>query len=80
MEAVDATGAGDAFAAGLLSRLAGASEGEPDGDGERLREALAFGNATAALSVGSVGGMGSIPSKEEVVAFLAERGYRAERE
>ncbi|GAA0714967.1 fructokinase [Halorubrum trapanicum] len=72
VEAVDATGAGDAFTAGLLSRLAGAQASE-DGDEEPLREALAFGNATAALSVGSVGGMGSVPARDEVRAFLAER-------
>ena len=69
VEAVDPTGAGDAFTAGLLSRLAGG----PEGDGDRLREAVAFGNATAALSVGSVGGMGSIPSADEAAAFLAGR-------
>ena len=71
VEAVDATGAGDAFAAGLLSRVAGARGSGLDRDG--LCEAVAFGNATAALSVGSVGGMGSIPSRDEVRAFLAER-------
>ena len=73
VEAVDPTGAGDAFTAGLLSRLAGGSEGGLGGDHDRLGEALAFGNATAALSVGSVGGMGSIPSGDEVAAFLADR-------
>ncbi|ELZ46233.1 PfkB domain protein [Halorubrum californiense DSM 19288] len=74
VEAVDATGAGDAFTAGLLSRLAG-DAGETPGidDGNALREALAVGNATAALSVRSVGGMGSIPSRKEVDAFLTER-------
>jgi fructokinase len=73
-EAVDATGAGDAFTAGLLSRLAG-DAGSERGAGDRnpLRAALAFGNATAALSVRSVGGMGSIPSGDEVEAFLAGR-------
>jgi fructokinase len=78
VEAVDATGAGDAFTAGLLSRVAPGDEaGSGDGTGvadeAALREALAFGNATAALSVRSVGGMGSVPSGEEVAAFLAER-------
>lgn len=77
VEAVDATGAGDAFTAGLLSRLAGGvgESGDESGDGDEnpLRDALAFGNATAALSVRSVGGMGSIPSGAAVAAFLAER-------
>ena len=69
--AVDATGAGDAFTAGLLSRLAEGSGA--DREGEPLRDAVAFGNATAALSVRSVGGMGSLPSRDEAAAFLAER-------
>ncbi|ELZ55173.1 MULTISPECIES: carbohydrate kinase family protein [Halorubrum] len=76
VEAVDATGAGDAFTAGFLSRIAGArvdESGDGDRDGSALRAALAYGNATAALSVGSVGSMGSIPSREAVESFLAER-------
>ena len=72
VDAVDATGAGDAFAAGLLSRLA-TRNGERIGGEGALREAVAFGDATAALSVRSVGGMGSIPSREAVESFLAER-------
>lgn len=72
VEAVDATGAGDAFTAGFLSRIAGA-RGDESGEGTLLGDALAFGNATAALSVESVGGMGSIPSREAVESFLAER-------
>ena len=72
VDAVDTTGAGDAFAAGLLSRLAD-GDGERVTDGQALREAVAFGNATAALSVGAVGGMGSIPSRDEVRTFLADR-------
>ncbi|MYL15822.1 carbohydrate kinase [Halorubrum terrestre] len=72
VDAVDATGAGDAFTAGGLSRLAGRRTAG-DADGDPLREALVFGNATAALSVRSVGGMGSIPSREEVVTFLEAR-------
>jgi fructokinase len=71
VDAVDATGAGDAFTAGLLSRLAG--EEASDGDGDFLREALAFADATAALSVRSAGGMESLPSRATVVRFLAER-------
>ncbi|QKG93044.1 carbohydrate kinase [Halorubrum salinarum] len=72
VDAVDATGAGDAFTAGLLSRVA-TGNGRRVGGEDGLRDALAFGNATAALSVRSVGGMGSILSRDEVAAFLAER-------
>jgi fructokinase len=65
VEAVDATGAGDAFTAGLIARL---SEGSAD-----LGESVAFANATAALSVRERGGMTALPSKSRVDSFLAER-------
>ncbi|WP_435074592.1 carbohydrate kinase family protein [Halorubrum sp. HHNYT27] len=65
VEAVDVTGAGDAFTAGLIARL---SAGDTDLDG-----AVAFANATAALSVQERGGMTALPSKEAVESFLAER-------
>ena len=67
VEAVDATGAGDAFAAGLIARL---SEGEADVD---LDEAVAFANATAALSVREEGGMTALPTEARVASFLADR-------
>jgi fructokinase len=65
VEAVDATGAGDAFTAGLIARLV-------DGDAD-LDAAVAFANATAALSVREQGGMTALPSKATVASFLAER-------
>jgi len=61
-DAVDTTGAGDAFTAGLLSRLI-------DG-ATALDTALAFANATAARSVEDVGGMTALPSRKQVEAFL----------
>ena len=67
VEAVDATGAGDAFAAGLIARL---SEGAVDTD---LDEAVAFANATAALSVREEGGMTALPTEARVASFLADR-------
>ena len=65
VDAVDATGAGDAFTAGLIARL---SAGDAD-----LDAAVAFANATAALSVREEGGMTALPSKGAVASFLAER-------
>ena len=65
VDAVDATGAGDAFTAGLIARLA-------DGDVD-LDDAVAFANATAALSVRERGGMTALPSKASVESFLDER-------
>ena len=67
VEAVDATGAGDAFTAGLVSRLAA---GETDTD---LGEAVAFAGATAAMSVREEGGMTALPTKADVESFLADR-------
>jgi len=65
VDAVDATGAGDAFTAGLIARL---SAGDAD-----LDAAVAFANATAALSVREEGGMTALPSKAGVESFLGER-------
>lgn len=65
VDAVDTTGAGDAFNGGLLTAL---SEGKP------LREAARFANALAALSVQRYGAAPSMPTREEIEAFLAAHG------
>ena len=64
VEAVDTTAAGDTFNAALSVAL---SEELP------LQRALAFANAAAALSVVRAGAQASIPSREEVDAFLSTR-------
>ncbi|GAB3695241.1 carbohydrate kinase family protein [Halorubrum pallidum] len=61
VDAVDATGAGDAFTSGLIAQLAA---GVTD-----LDAALEFANATAALSVQDRGGMTALPNRETVEAF-----------
>lgn len=61
VDAVDTTGAGDAFNGGLLAALA---EGKP------LWEAAAFANALAALSVQKLGTTPSMPLREEIDAFI----------
>ena len=63
-EAVDPTGAGDAFLGTLAVLLAG---------GLPLREAAARPNAVAALTVTRPGAQASFPSAEEVADFLARR-------
>ncbi|EMA59328.1 carbohydrate kinase family protein [Halorubrum lipolyticum] len=74
VEAVDATGAGDAFTSGLIRRLASETgDATGSGDASDLGDALAFANATAALSVQDRGGMTALPDREAVEAFLAER-------
>ena len=65
VESRDATGAGDAFTAGLIARLA---LGLPPTT--TVDDALAFANATAALSVQDVGGMSAIPDRAAVEGFL----------
>ena len=61
VKAVDTTGAGDCFVGVLAAQLA---------DGAPLREALAFANAAASISVQRMGAGPSMPTAEEVAAVL----------
>lgn len=61
VDAVDSTGAGDAFCGGLLAALA---------EGKGWKEAVLFANATAALSVQKIGTSLSMPERKEIEAFL----------
>ncbi|MDO4521702.1 MAG: ribokinase [Eubacteriales bacterium] len=63
VDALDTTGAGDAFNGGFLTAL---SEGYSEWDAAR------FANATAALSVQKLGTTPSMPTRTEVDAFLAD--------
>jgi ribokinase len=62
VESVDATGAGDAFAAALAVGLA---EGQP------LADAAAFGSAAAALATTRLGAQAGLPRRSEVLELLA---------
>jgi fructokinase len=62
VEVVDTTGAGDAFAAGLVRGLA---------DGRSLDETLAFANAAAAGTTTSEGAMSAPVSRDAVEALLS---------
>lgn len=64
VEAVDTTGAGDAFTAGALAAIA---EGEP------LDEAVAFANAVAAVTTTANGAMTALPDRAAVAAFRANQ-------
>lgn len=64
VEAVDTTGAGDAFNAGLAVAL---------GEKRELSDALRFANAVAALCVTRHGTAASMPTRAEVEALLASR-------
>jgi ribokinase len=60
VDAVDTTGAGDAFMAGLAVAL---------GEGKSLEEATYFANVAGALSTQKPGAMPSLPTRDEVEAF-----------
>jgi ribokinase len=69
VNAVDATGAGDAFAAALATVLA---EGRP------IDEAARVASAAAALATTRVGAQAALPRREEVEALLATTALPAE--
>jgi ribokinase len=63
VQAVDTTGAGDCFVGALGARLA---------DGALLRDALAYANAAASISVQRMGAGPSMPTAAEVAAALSK--------
>lgn len=65
---VDTTGAGDAFFAGVLSRLDGTSPAQ--WTAEKLDEAFAYGNVTGALNTLGHGAIEYLPSREEIARRL----------
>jgi len=68
MRAVDTTGAGDAFNAGLATALA---------NGEDLESAVRFAVITGALAVTKEGVIPSLPRRQEVTDFLCEHSQEA---
>lgn len=65
VEAVDTTGAGDAFSGGLAHSLAA---------GVPLKDAIHYANAVAALCVTKWGTAPAMPTKEQVEQFLLQNG------
>jgi ribokinase len=63
VNAIDTTGAGDAFNGGLLAALT---------EGKDIWAAAEFANALAALSVQKLGTTPSMPTREEIEAFMAK--------
>ena len=74
IEAVDATGAGDAFLAAALVHLSGAVEGV--WDEEMVREASLRGCAAGALACTASGAMSALPTREELERFMGEGSGR----
>ena len=62
---MDTTAAGDSFIGGLCSMLC---------EGKAMREAVRYATAVSTLAVSRAGAGVSIPTADEVDAFLAERG------
>lgn len=77
VDAVDATGAGDAFVAGLLARLVEGDEWPGQRALRELVDAVRFANAAAALSTTQVGAIPSLPRREAVEALLEAAGGRS---
>lgn len=71
VKAVDATGAGDAFWGGFLSKIlmSGVTKKE-DLTEEIVRSALEYGNASGAICVQRMGGIPALPTKEEIESYL----------
>jgi len=64
VKVVDTTGAGDTFTGGLATALT---------EGLDIEKALLFANHAAALAVTKAGAQPSVPTREQVEAFLAEK-------
>lgn len=71
VHAVDATGAGDAFWGGFLSKLLMSGvNSTADLTEELIRQALEYGNASGGICVQKKGGIPALPKKEDIEAFL----------
>ena len=71
VHAVDATGAGDAFWGGFLSKLLMSGvESTADLNEDLICTALEYGNAAGGICVQKKGGIPALPKKEDIEAFL----------
>ena len=69
VDAVDATGAGDCFAAGFLAAM---------GRGMSVAEAARFANAVGALNVQELGAIAGVRSFEKTLEWMRAQDYKAE--
>lgn len=65
VQAIDTTGAGDAFNAGLAVALA---------EGNALSESVTFASAVGALAVTKLGAQPGMPTRDEVMNFIKQKG------
>jgi fructokinase len=73
VETVDATGCGDAFVAGLLSRLTAADSWPETPTKTQMEDGLTYANAAGALTAQRQGVIPALPTAEEVDDFLGRR-------
>lgn len=71
VKTIDTTGAGDIFGGSAVYQVFASGIAPEQLSPERLAEIVRFANAAASLSTTKHGGIPSIPSKEEVEAFLS---------
>ncbi|TSB47628.1 carbohydrate kinase family protein [Alkalicoccobacillus porphyridii] len=74
VDAVDTTGAGDAFVSAVLAQLDNLKEPLDSLTPEALKQIGAFAAVSGALAASSKGAMTALPTRDEVHAFLEERG------
>ncbi len=72
--AVDATGAGDAFVAGLLQGIL--ADPRVIDDEARLKDLCRFANATGAVATMERGAIPALPKRERVLSFLKQHDDR----
>ena len=73
-DVVDATGAGDAFVAGLIDRwIAGSDASGPRSDSASVADGVRFAAAVAAINCTARFAQPGLPARDEVAAFLADR-------
>ena len=68
IKAVDPTAAGDAFTAALAVEYAA---------GAKIEDAIRFANAAGALAATKLGARSSLPTRQEVDAFVARHGHHS---
>ena len=70
-KAVDATGAGDAFWGGFLSKLRiQGVQVKDDLDAEKIQNAIEYGNVSGFICVQGKGAIASLPTREQIEAIL----------
>ncbi|XP_072983759.1 probable fructokinase-7 [Typha latifolia] len=75
VNAVDTTGAGDAFVSGMLRILS--SDLELYKDEKKVREALIFANVCGALTATRHGAIPALPTRDAVLRFLSKSSEQA---